>query len=143
MRPRGWQKPSLLVVVAGGCRGFLLPCVQNSVSILIRKFIYVMIFCVSNLYALTLWLDYDFSHVYHSETVNVCVDSSCRSLSGGLRHLCHDRSSPGREACGHVGGRSRVRCSWWQEGVEVSLFRVCKIGHLFRLKINSCHDRCV
>ena len=49
-----------------------------------------------------------------------------------LRH--EDRSFPGREAWGPVGGRSRGCCSWWQEGVEVFFSRVCMIRSLFCLE---------
>ena len=37
MGPRGRQKPSLFLVVAGGCGGVRLPCVQGSVSFLFEK----------------------------------------------------------------------------------------------------------
>ena len=46
MGPRG-QKTSLLLVVAGGCRSVLLPCVQDLVPFVFEKSIHVMIWFVS------------------------------------------------------------------------------------------------
>ena len=44
MGPRGRHKPTLSLVVAGGRPGILLPCVEDSVSVLIGKSINVTIF---------------------------------------------------------------------------------------------------
>ena len=120
MRPRRHQKPSLLLVVAGGFRGVLLPCVQTSASFLFGKSIHVTICFVSDRQCISSWSGCDLCHMYHSVIPHVYVGSSYCSLSGGLLHLCHgDRSSPGREAWMFVACGSRACCWWWQEGVEV------------------------
>ena len=124
------QKPSLLLAVAGGCQG-VFSSVQDSVSILYKKSIHVTTVSVINRHCISLCLGYDVFHIYHSGIPYVYVDSSYRSLSRGLLHLCHeDRSSAGREVCGLVDGRSRACCSWWQEGVEVLFSRVYNIEYL-------------
>ena len=95
MCPRKRQKTSLLLVMAGGCRGVLLPCVQDSVSILFGKSIHVTIFCVSNRQSISLWLGCGLfiSSMYHSVISYVGVDSSYRRLSRGLLLLCHEARS--------------------------------------------------
>ena len=142
MGPRGRQKPSLLLVVAGGCRDLLLRFsrVCKILSFLFGKSVHVTIFSSVTViivfsYKLYLWLGYDILHMYHSVKLYVYVDTSYRSLSGGLLHFRGEgRSSPGREAWGLVGGRSRDCCTWWQERVEVFFSRVCKIRHFFCLE---------
>ena len=122
-----------MLVVAGGCRCLLVPCVQDSVSFLFGKSIHVNIRFVRNRHCISLRLgDYCF-HVHPSVILYVDVGSSNRSLIGVPLHVCHEhRSSSGRKARGPVGSRSRACCTWWQEGVDVS--RVCKIRSLFCLK---------
>ena len=51
---RGRQKPSLFLVVAGGCRGVLLSCVEDSASFLFGKSIHVTISFVSNRHCIIL-----------------------------------------------------------------------------------------
>ena len=66
MEPRGQQTRSLLLMVAGGCRVVLLPCVQHSVYFLFGKCIHITIFFVSNRHCISLWLRYDQFHMNHS-----------------------------------------------------------------------------
>ena len=88
--PRRRQKLSMSFVVDGGCRGVLLPCLQDSEPILFGRSTHVTIFFVSNRHGLSLWLEYDTFHMYHSVIPYVCVDSSYRRLSMGLLLLCHE-----------------------------------------------------
>ena len=87
MEPREEQKRSLLLVVAGACRGVLLPCLQDSVYFLFGKSIQFTIWFVSIHHCVSLWLGYDHVHMYHSVIPYVYVDSSYRSLSGVLIHF--------------------------------------------------------
>ena len=66
MWPRRRQKPSQVLVVAGGCRGLLLPCVQDSVLFLLGNFIHVTILFVSNRHSISLSLGCDVFHMYRS-----------------------------------------------------------------------------
>ena len=70
MGSRGRQKPSLLLLVAGGFRDLLLPCVQDSLSFLFGKSVHVTIFLAVSVIAfackLYLWLRYDILHIYVS-----------------------------------------------------------------------------
>ena len=90
---------------------------------------------LSSRYFISLWLRYDQFYLYHSVIPYVYVDSSYRSISGVLLHLCQeDRSSLGRKACDPVGGKSGACCSLRQQGVEVFFSRVCKIWSYFCLE---------
>ena len=104
-----WRIPSLLLVVAEGCRGVLLPCVQDPVSILFGKSIHVTFFFFSNATFFPYGKDTISFISSWCDTVRVIKIYTYRSLSGGLLHLCHeDRFSPGREALSLVGGKSRA-----------------------------------
>ena len=132
---RGWQKPCLLLAVAGRCRGVLLPCVQGSVSFLFGKSINVTFCFVSNRHWIFLRLGYDIFHLFHSVIPYVYVGSSYCSVSNGPLHLCHGQTFPlALETWVFVGGRSRACSSWWLEGVDVFSSRVCIIQYLFCLE---------
>ena len=56
IEPRRRRKPSMSFVVAGGCRGVLLPRLQDSVFILFKRSAHVTIFFVSKRHGISLWL---------------------------------------------------------------------------------------
>ena len=124
----------MLVVVAARCRGVLLPCVQDSVSLLRRKFFHITMCFVSNRHCISLWLGYDLYHLYHSLTPCGYAGGSYRSLGKGPLNLSHGpRSLQAREAWVFVGSRSRACSSSWLEGVEVFSSRVRIIWYIFLL----------
>ena len=75
---RARQKPSLLLVVTGGCQGVPLPCVQDLVSYLFGKSIHVTIFSSVTVIVFCLWFRYDLFHMCYGVIPYVYVDSSYR-----------------------------------------------------------------
>ena len=82
-----------------------------------------------------MWLAYDLVDAYYSVMPYVYVDSSSRSLSGGLLYLSHeDYSFAGREARGLVAADTESVARGSRRVSKCSSPCVCKIRYLFWLK---------
>ena len=81
------QKPSVSLVVAGGSRGVLLPCVQDCGSSVMIIHSCHDLFCQKPSLYISLWLGYDIFLMCHGAIPCGYADSSYRSMNEGPLHF--------------------------------------------------------